>query len=282
MQSPPSPDPEIDDEVVKRYFNSGTGATAAEMSMMAHEHDLPSAAARYRLGKEIATVTSWLETQGTLRRVLDVGCGAGAWVEILSGRSESVVGIERSPVMADAATARIAHLPNAKILIGDGRHNLPAGPFDLVFVGGLCMYLQDSDVVALVRTLASLLSDRGVIILRESTIRDGVVRAKGNYQAIYRSVPRYRALFEAAGISCVDIQNNSGYAAMIMAESCVDLRRRWLPFLAQRSTVLGALTWWVLRGLAPLTFWAPPRIASALNIPWPRRQNHFFKLQPNR
>ncbi len=47
---------EIDDATVRRYFDGAGGSTAAALSMMAHEHNLPTSAAQYRLSKEILTI----------------------------------------------------------------------------------------------------------------------------------------------------------------------------------------------------------------------------------
>ncbi len=44
---------QIDDATVQRYFNGAGGSTATALSMMAHEHNLPASAARYRLSREI-------------------------------------------------------------------------------------------------------------------------------------------------------------------------------------------------------------------------------------
>ena len=270
---------QIDDQVVERYFNGTEGTTAAAMSMMAHEHNLPSDSVKYRLSKELMTIGKWLDAVGAAGRVLDVGCGAGAWVEMFAQRYHSAIGVERSPLMVEAARKRVAHLSNAQVLQGDGRHDLPEGPFDLIFLGGLCMYLEDGDVVALLQSLKSRLSEGGSIILRESTVRSGVFLAEGEYQAVYRSVDNYRRLFEEAEIFCVEVRRNTGYANMVIAEGCIDFRRKWLPFLPKNSAALGHLTWWTLRGIAPIGFWALPKVLSTLNIPWPRLQNHFFKLQ---
>ena len=270
---------QIDDDAVERYFDGAGGTTAASMSMMAHGHNLPSRAVGYRLSKELRTVGSWLDNVSNSGRVLDVGCGAGAWVEIFAQRYKSVIGVERSSLMVEAATKRVAHLSNAQILQGDGRQVLPEGPFELIFLGGLCMYLGDSDVVSLLQSLKSRLSERGTIILRESTVRDGILLAKGEYQAVYRSVDLYRKLFKEAGIPYVEVRGNSGYTSIVIAEEMVDFRRKWLQFLPKDSQLLGSLTWTVLRGASPLTFRVLPQVLSQLNVPWPRLQNHFFKLQ---
>lgn len=274
-----STEQQIDDAAVKRYFDDARGATATSVSMMAHEHNLPASAARYRLHKEIRTIRDWLNAVDDSGRVLDVGCGAGTWGEIFARRYKTVIGIEQSSLMLKAARERLARLPNVKILKGDGRHDLPKGSFDMIFLGGLCMYLNDHDVMALLHSLKNRLAERGTIILRESTVQQGVFLSRGEYQAVYRSVNRYRQLFDGAGSFHVEVRRNYGYTHLVTAEELVNLRRRWLPFLPRDSTTLGSLTWSTLRWTAPISFWALPRILSQLSIPWPKLQNHFFRLR---
>ena len=280
MERESSLDKQIDDAAVQRYFDGANGTAPAAMSMMAHEYNLPSNAVAYRLGKELRTINPWLNGVSKSSRVLDVGCGAGAWVEIFARRYQSVIGVERSHAMVEDAKKRVSQLSNAQILQGDGRQDLPAGPFDLIFLGGLCMYLGDNDVVALLNSLKSRLSEGGTIILRESTVREGVQFAEGEYQAVYRSVESYQKLFGEAEISNVEVRRNAGYTSMEIAEEAVVYRRKWLPFLPKDSNLFGYLTWWLLRLASPITFWALPRALSGLNVAWPRLQNHFFKLNP--
>ena len=271
---------QIDDAVVENYFNGAGGITATSMSMMAHGHNLPLNAIAQRLAKEQRTIRGWLDSVDYSGKVLDVGCGAGAWVEIFANRYDSVIGIERSQLMVEAAKSRNARLSNAQIITGDGRKDLPDGPFHMIFVGGLFMYLSDSDAMDLLGALKMRLDTGGVIILRESTVRTGVFLANGEYQAIYRSVDSYHQLFQEAEIDCQEVLPNPGYRDIVMAEELVSLRRKWLPFVPKDSAFLGNLTWWMLRGPAPMRLWALPKALSGLNIPWPRLQNHFFLLRP--
>ena len=280
MKLEPDDQQQIDDTVVESYFGGSGGTTAAAMSMMAHGHNLPLNAVAHRLTKELRTINEWIGAVANSGRVLDVGCGAGAWVEFFAKRFGNVIGVERSPLMVEAARNRIANTTNAQILNGDGRKDLPEGPFELIFVGGLFMYLNDSDAVTLLHSLKERLCSGGSIILRESTVRNGELLAKGEYQAVYRSVDRYHDLFQRAAIPCQEVRGNPGYRDMVIAEGMVDLRRKWLPFLPKDSVALGSLTWWVLKGVTPFSFWASPKILSWLNVPWPRLQNHFFLLQP--
>lgn len=47
---------QIDDDAVKRYFDGAEGTSAAAMSVMSHEHDLPPSAVAYRVFKELRTI----------------------------------------------------------------------------------------------------------------------------------------------------------------------------------------------------------------------------------
>ena len=279
MKQEPAPEGQIDDAVVERYFDGAGGTTAASMSMMAHGHNLPLNAVAHRITMEQRTIRDWLDAVPDAGRVLDVGCGAGAWVEIFSRRYGSAIGVERSQLMVDAAKERVSHLSNARILFGDGRTDLPEGPFDMIFVGGLFMYLNDSDAVSLLEALKERLGVGGSLILRESTVRTGMLLAKGEYQAVYRSVDLYRRLFQKSEMACLEVKQNFGYNDLVTAEEIVTFRRKWLPFLPKDSPLLGSLTWWGLRGTTPLSFWALPKALSKLNVPWPRLQNHFFLLR---
>ena len=279
MEQDPADGEQIDDAVVESYFGGVGGTTAASMSMMAHGHNLPLNAVAHRITMEQRTIRAWLNAVPDAGRVLDVGCGAGAWVEIFARRYGSAIGVERSQLMVDAARERVSHLSNAEILLGDGRRDLPKGPFDMIFVGGLFMYLNDSDALSLLGALKDRLGVGGSLILRESTVRTGVLLAKGEYQAIYRSVDLYRRLFQESDIACLEFRQNFGYNNLVTAEEIVTFRRKWLPFLPKDSPLLGSLMWWGLRGTTPFSFWALPKALSRLNVPWPRLQNHFFLLR---
>ena len=279
MSSPGSSDQRIDYTVVRRYFQVAGSDTAATASYMAHEQNLPENSVRYRLRKEIETIPDWLEAVPRAGRVLDVGCGAGTWTKIFADRYDSVVGIEQSPSMVVAAQTLLAPCPSAKVVEGDIRKDLPEGPFDLIFLGGLCMYLNDLDVVAILRSLKDRLSSGASIVLRESTVPQGKMAARGDYQAVYRNVSLYQDLFREAGFPTSEFRRNYAYTSMEVAVELVETRRKYLRFLPAQSPFLGALTWYSLRAIAPLTFWLLPRVLSRLQIKWPRLQNHFFRLR---
>ena len=270
---------QIDYRAVRRYFARSGGGEPASASYMAHAQDLPENAVHYRFRKECATIRDWLDAIRPTARVLDLGCGAGVWTERFAERFAGVVAIEQSTAMLAAAGARLASRSNVELLNQDVRDPLPSGPFDLVFVGGLCMYLSDADAIALVRAVAERLSARGRVVLRESTVASGSEWTEGDYRAIYRSVDVYRTLFLDAGVSRVDARRNYAYTYMEIAVELVEMRRRYLRWLPHTSPFLGALTWWSLRVASPVCFGLLPRAAAWLGVRWPKLQNHFFLLQ---
>jgi SAM-dependent methyltransferase len=268
---------QIDAEAVRRYFD-GVASVADAASFMAHERDLPAGAVAYRLARERKAIADWLDGVSPGARALDVGCGAGAWTEVLAERFASVIAVDQSPAMCSAASRRLAGRSGVTVSRGDVRQGLPDGPFDLAFLGGLCMYLSDPDALTLLKALRLRLEPGGVAVLRESTVRARTRRVEGRYQAIYRSVAHYRELFSAAGFSDVSVRRNDGYTAMSVAADLVVARRRLLPLSARGARLAGALTWWGLRGCAPISFGAMPRLLDRLDVEWPPLQNHFFRI----
>ena len=259
----------IDPAAVRRYFDA-VGSAASTAGYMAHERKLPIAAAAYRKQCEFRILRDWLDAVPSDARVLDVGCGSGNWTEVFATRYAAVTGIDQSTAMADAARRRLAAARNVRILTGDVLTDLPNEQFDLVFVGGVCMYLNDGDVETLLRSLAERLRRGGTMILRESTVRRGRRVALGAYQAVYRSVSDYRALIgETIGERPVEVRRNFGYERFEIAADTAD----WIP------GNVGALTWRIVRAMAPATFILLPRLMDALRIEWPRLQNHFFRVR---
>jgi hypothetical protein len=129
--------------------------------------------------------------------------------------------------------------------------------------------------------LKDRLAQGASIVLRETTVPKGKLTPGGEYQAVYRNVALYQDLFREAGFPTAVRRRNYAYTNMEVAVELVEARRKYLRFLADQSNFLGALTWYSLRALAPLSFWLLPRALSQLKINWPRLQNHFFRLTPS-
>ena len=159
---------------------------------------------------------------------LDVGCGTGVWLEQLARRFAHVDGIDLSAQMVASANARIAAhgVANARVEQGSVADLAPGRVYDLIFVGGLLMYVDDVQLDDVVARLAARLAPGGVMILRESTYagrtayRDAPLSAglfgrrdvaRPAYRAIYRPERCYRDTFARQGLAIAATRTNTSY-----------------------------------------------------------------------
>ncbi len=246
---------------------------------MAHEQGLPRDCLELRFSLERAVVERWFAELGPTASVLDVGCGAGAWTELFAGRYQRVVGVDASSGMLAAARRRLAGQGNVELKFGNALTVPLEGEFQGVLVGGLLMYLNRADAVALLVRLREL-APKGRIILRESGVRSGTEVQNGPYQVVYRSVQEYEAMAREAALRVVTVERNRGYAQMEIAVVLVNLLRR-VPLVARRdAAVVGGPLWRLLRATAPITLEALPRAIESVGLNWPHLTNHFLLLEP--
>ncbi len=112
---------------------------------------------RRELGNESNSLSSF--------RALDFGCGAGVLVEDLSNMGISVVGVDRSQPMIEAAQSRLAQSPVARLeRICDHRPGeYRQRRYNLILCLSVLEFVRDPE--ALLEHLASLLSVGGLLIL---------------------------------------------------------------------------------------------------------------------
>ncbi len=98
------------------------------------------------------------------RRILDFGCGAGAFVDFLAGRAQGeVVGFDPSRTQLLAAKERVAGRP--KITLLSEASEIPSGAFDLVFSLHVIEHVPDSKTVEYIRLLLKFLSPTGKLVI---------------------------------------------------------------------------------------------------------------------
>jgi protein-L-isoaspartate(D-aspartate) O-methyltransferase len=68
-------------------------------------------------------------------RVLEIGTGSGYQTALLAEIAREVYSVERYPLLADEARARLAGCNNVTIIVGDGSQGLPEqAPFNVIVV----------------------------------------------------------------------------------------------------------------------------------------------------
>jgi protein-L-isoaspartate O-methyltransferase len=237
----------------------------------------PASAGKYRFDTECEIVQRLIRNAkiGSDGTVLDLGSGVGFWAEHFAQRFEKVIAIEASTPLYEAMATRCSQYPNATLINHDVRGFKPDGRYSMIFLGGMLMYLNDDDVIALLEKLTPFLEPGGIVLCRESTVRNGTLTRQGDYQVVYRSVQTYSSLFEKCGLSIDHVELNTPYFLMQMGCEFIKKWKSIMPKSLQAIPLVGKLTYGLLRtGGAPLT-----RLPDALGKDFPELTNHFFVLR---
>ncbi|HJP14608.1 MAG TPA: class I SAM-dependent methyltransferase [Nitrospinota bacterium] len=264
---------ELDYASVKRYWEEATPSILGPYMM--DGFGFPASAGDFRFQAESLIVR---RLAGDVKRdgaVLDLGSGIGFWAEDFARRFSRVTAVEGSRTLFESLQKRCSPFPNLSPIHGDVMTFEPDGRYDLVFLGGMLMYLNEGDVIALLRKLAPCIEPGGMILCRESTVRGDTVTRQGDYQVVYRSVPGYGRIFGKCGLSVLHVERNEPYVLMQMG---CELVRMWKEMVPERFHVLwsvGHLTYFGLRLCNP---WIT-HIPKALGISFPKLENHFFVLE---
>lgn len=265
---------EIDYATVNQYWEEATPSILGPYMM--DGFGFPVSAGGFRFRAESQIVQRLVRSVKRHDTVLDLGSGVGFWAESFAARFSQVVAVEGSETLYQALERRCAPHPNVRSIHGNVMSFEPDGRYDLIFLGGLLMYLNEEDVIALLRRLVPFLEPGGMILCRESTVRGEAEVRRGDYQVIYRSVPDYRHIFGQCGLNIRHVERNEPYVLMQMGCELVKRWKRTVPERFQILRVVGHLMYFMLRmGGGWIT-----RVPRLLGIPFPNLENHFFVLEP--
>jgi SAM-dependent methyltransferase len=207
--------------------------------------------------------------------LLDLGSGIGFWAEHFAQRFSQVVAVEASKPLCEALDRRCGPYANVKRIHGDVTLFPREEQYDVVFLGGMMMYLNKQDLICLLEKLIPSLRPGGVILCRETTVRTGTVTRQGDYQAVYRSVADYERIFAECELAVRDMKINTPYVLMQMGCEFVKKWKALMPAPLHCLPVVGRLAYWGLRLGNP---WIT-RVPNGLGLAFPELTNHFFALQ---
>jgi len=264
---------ELDYAGVNRYWSTAQPSILGPYMM--DGFGFPTGAGRFRFRGESRIVDRLIRKLTRQGTALDLGCGVGYWAEHFAREFDHVVAIEASLPLHEATRQRCAPYRNVTAVHGDVMVFKPEGPCELVFLGGMLMYLNENDAISLLKKLIRFLSPTGIILCRETTVRHGTVTRQGEYQAVYRSVSTYGRLFQQSGLSLVHAEANVPYILMQMGCELVKKWKAIVPRRWQAVPFVGRLTYWALRCGNP---WIT-RVPDALGRAFPELTNHFFVLR---
>lgn len=206
------------DPVKVRSFWEGRAATMGRVafeSIANLEQDPDNL--KLKIDDETRKVFSWLPE---LRRwrVLDLGAGVGQWTFRFADRGAAgVVAVEYAHGLAEIGRAEAARRGQDHVtFVESGAEAYRSDePFDLVFISGLFVYLNDDQADRLLANLPSLVRPGGTLLLRDGTgvaarheIDDKPSAHLGEkYSATYRTREQYLALLQGAGFTCLRDEN---------------------------------------------------------------------------
>ncbi len=263
---------EIDYAKVKRYWEKTTPSILGPYMM--DDFGFPASAGDFRFRAEFRIVQRLTRDVKQDGAVLDLGSGIGIWAEDFARRFSLVTAIEGSRALFQSLQRRCAPYPNLLPIHGDVMTFEPDARYDLVFLGGLLMYLNETDVIDLLRKLVLCVEPGGMILCRESTARGNAVTLKDDYQVVYRSVSDYGRIFGQCGLSVRHVERNEPYVLIEMGSELVEKWQQIVPVRFQALRAVGHLTYFGLRLGSP---WIT-HIPKALGIAFPMLENHFFVL----
>ena len=265
----------LDYATVNRYWSKAKPSIMDPYMM--DGFGFPASAGSYRFDAECEIVERLIRSTGINLdgAVLDLGSGVGFWAEYFAQRFGKVTAVEASFPLYKATEARCSQYANATLLNDDVLSFEPDGLYSMIFLGGMLMYLNESDVISLLKRVTPHLEPGGIVLCRESTVRNGTLTRQGDYQVVYRSVQTYSSLFGKCGLSVEHVELNTPYFLMQMGCEFIKKWKAAVPGPLQAIPLLGELTYRVLRlGGAGLT-----RLPDALGIEFPMLTNHFFVLR---
>ena len=263
----------LDYEAVSRYWDTATPSILGPYMM--DGFGFPAGAGQFRFQAECKIVNRLIQGLDRDGCVLDLGSGIGFWAEYFARRFSRVVAVEASLPLYETLRDRCAPYPNIKTIQDNVMRFHPEDTYDVVFLGGMLMYLNEEDVISLLRRLTPSLEPGGLILCRETTVRQGTITRQGDYQAVYRSVADYERIFTACALSISTVQRNVPYVLMQMG---CELVKKWttvMPARLQCMPLVGRLAYWGLRLGYP---WIT-RVPATLGLAYPELNNHFFVLQ---
>ena len=117
-----------------------------------------------------------------------------------------------------------------------------------------------------------LLEKGGIILCRETTVREGTVIREGTYQAVYRSIQTYMNIFEKCNLKLIKTETNLPYNLLQMGCESMEKWQKMIP--KQAIPIVGRLNYWGLRLGNPWII----RIPAVFNSTFPELTNHFFLL----
>ena len=143
------------------------------------------------------------------KKILEIGCGLGRWAEFFHDKCETYLGIDYAKNLIELAKKNYnyenCHFQVMSALDIDIEQLIIKPPFDIIFIAGVLIYLNDEDIPLLINEINNITSEDKLIYIRETiSVMDNRLTLKDfyseelevDYNAIYRTEDELLAFFE--------------------------------------------------------------------------------------
>jgi cyclopropane fatty-acyl-phospholipid synthase-like methyltransferase len=158
---------------------------------------------------EYKKIMEWVKLTQNISTILDLGSGAGQWSFRFAKVAKKVVVVEYSRGMLDLAIegGKKQQFSNIEFIQKPAQDYISMDRYDLIWISGLLIYLNDDECESLINNCASMLTEKGMLLLRDGTgiknrheINNEYSKdLKSFYSACYRTTSEYIALFAKYG-----------------------------------------------------------------------------------
>lgn len=188
-----------------QYGKTAAGVTAAEpyVRWRGYHERSRRALQRWTVGRVRADRPRY-------RIGVDLGCGNGEWTELFAPLCDELHACDISPDFVAQARKRTAWHRAASVEVCDLRaFPIPDG-VDLVYIGAAFMYLQDGDVLDVLRHVAARAAPGAHIVIRDYCTLNLGLRTEYPTQghSIHRPAHHLVAIAADAGLDCTEARSS--------------------------------------------------------------------------
>ena len=136
----------------------------------------------------------------TGKKILEIGCGLGRWAEIFHDKCKSYLGLDYAENLIKLAKKNYNY-KNCEFQVMSALdikidELIIKPPFDIIFIAGVLIYLNDEDISQMIKEINKISSKNKIIYIRETisvmnnrlTLKDFYSKdLDANYNAIYRT-----------------------------------------------------------------------------------------------
>lgn len=195
----------IDSNSIKDFFDKRAQKDVENLMTITSYHDKDNLEKRQK--EEIEVISKKIDFNG--KKLLEIGCGLGRWAEFFEDKCSEYVGIDYSENLIELAK-KYFNYPNCYFENLSATEidecNLPVkGKFDIIFITGVLIYLNDDDIKIMIEKINKLTHSNSIIYIRETiSVLDTRLTLKDfyseelevDYNAIYRTERELYEFFE--------------------------------------------------------------------------------------